>query len=71
MSLMKLRKRCPTIGSFRTSLEVYMNTQPIDTWRMQGSDPLGPGDEVGANDDEMAPLDPDQAPDEADEEGGI
>nr|WP_157782855.1 hypothetical protein [Pseudomonas luteola] len=48
-----------------------MNTQPIDIWRMQGSDPLGPGDEVGANDDEMAPLDPDQAPDEADEEGGI
>ncbi|GGL99676.1 hypothetical protein ACFQDN_14995 [Pseudomonas asuensis] len=48
-----------------------MKTDQNESWQMQGSDPLGPGDEVGANDDEMAPLDPDQAPDESDEEGGI
>jgi hypothetical protein len=45
-----------------------MNTyQANSAWQMQGSDPLGPGDEVGAIDVEVVPDDIDQAPDGAGE----
>jgi hypothetical protein len=47
-------------------MEVRMNTYPSDIWRMQGSDPVDPDDASTANDDDMSPLDPGQAPNEAD-----
>lgn len=55
-----------------SSREVFMKAYQREAWQLQGSDPLGPGDEAGANDDDMSPLDPTRAPDEAnveDEQG--